>query len=108
MMWKKLVLEIHLAFPCPLLQVKKEIDITKRTAKHLKTQTASHQTGAPETPRLQNSNKPESTNRFPSKLLPLFLQQTPNILLMSQNEPFVHSVYSFIFHSEVLENLTKV
>lgn len=50
---------------------------------------------------------PESTNKFPSKLLPLFLQQNPNILLTSQNESFVQ-FSSFTFPSEVLENLEKV
>lgn len=60
-----LVLEINLAFSCPLFQVKKEIDRTKRTAKHFKTQTTSHQTGAPETPWLGTPTSQKVQTNFP-------------------------------------------
>lgn len=40
MMWEKLGLEIHLVFPCPLFQVRKETETAKGTNEHFKTAAA--------------------------------------------------------------------
>lgn len=92
MMWEKLVLEIHQVFTCLLFQIRKEIETAKGIDKHFKTRSITHQTVAAVTLWLKKTNKSRTANRFPSKLLPLFLQQNPNILLTSQNESFVHSI----------------